>query len=59
MKPIFTIHEGEFLVCDNSNRRLGRTFVWVSSKDSSVDLLVIRKRREGKEGTSPQEEKVK
>ena len=49
MKPLFTIHEGEFLVGDYINRRLGRRFdVWVPSKDAGVDLLVTRKRREGK-----------
>jgi hypothetical protein len=49
MKPLFTIHEGEFLVGDYINRKLGRKFdVWVPSKDSGVDLLVTRKRHEGK-----------
>jgi len=49
MKPLFTVHEGEFLVGDYINRKLGRKFdVWVPSKDSGVDLLVTRKRREGK-----------
>ncbi len=48
MKPLFTIHEGEFLVGDHINRRLGRKFdVWVPTKDSGVDLLVTRKRRRG------------
>jgi hypothetical protein len=49
MKPLFTIHEGEFLLGDYINRKLGRNFdVWVPSKDSGVDLLVSRRRREGK-----------
>ena len=49
MKPLFTIHEGEFLVGDRINRRLGHKFdVWVPTKDSGVDLLVTRKRRQGK-----------
>ena len=48
MKPIFTIHEGEFLVGDHLNRRFGHRFeVWVPTKDSGVDLLVTRKRRAG------------
>lgn len=48
MKPLFTIHEGEFLVGDHINRRLGHKFdVWVPTKDSGVDLLVTRKRRRG------------
>jgi hypothetical protein len=49
MKPIFTIHEGEFLVGDHINRKFGRKFeVWVPAKDSGVDLLVTRQRRRGK-----------
>ena len=49
MKPLFTIHEGEFLVGDHLNRRLGRKYdVWVPTKDSGVDLLVTRKRQQGK-----------
>ena len=48
MKPLFTIHEGEFLVGDHINRRLGHKFdVWVPTKDSGVDLLVTRKGRRG------------
>ena len=40
MKPLFTIHEGEFLVGDYINRKLGRKFdVWVPTKDTGVDLL--------------------
>jgi hypothetical protein len=49
MKPIFTIHEGEFLVGDYINRRFGRKFnVWVPTKDIGVDLLVTRKQSGGK-----------
>ena len=49
MKPLFTIHEGEFLVGDHINRRLGRKYeVWVPTKDSGVDLLVTRKSRRGR-----------
>ncbi|MFY9532277.1 MAG: hypothetical protein WBC04_19505 [Candidatus Acidiferrales bacterium] len=49
MKPIFTIHEGEFLVGDHINRKFGRKYnVWVPTKDSGVDLLVTRKTGEGK-----------
>jgi hypothetical protein len=48
MKPLFTIHAGEFLVGDYINRRLGKKFdVWVPTKDSGVDLLVTRKDRKG------------
>jgi hypothetical protein len=45
MKPIFTVHEGEFLVGDYINRKFGNKYdVWVPTKDSGVDLLVTRKR---------------
>jgi hypothetical protein len=49
MKPLFTIHEGEFLVGDHINRKFGRKFaVWVPTKDSGIDLLVTRERLRGK-----------
>lgn len=49
MKPIFTIHEGEFLVGDYINRKFGGKFdVWVPTKDSGIDLLVTRKGQKGK-----------
>jgi len=49
MKPLFTIHEGEFLVGDYINRTFGRKYdVWVPTKDSGVDLLVTRKGHKGK-----------
>jgi hypothetical protein len=48
MKPIFTIHEGEFLAGDYINRRFGNKFhVWAPTKDIGVDLLVARKGRTG------------
>lgn len=48
MKPLFTIHEGEFLVGDRINRKFGRKYdVWVPTKDTGVDLLVTRKRAQG------------
>jgi hypothetical protein len=49
MKPLFTIHEGEFLVGDYINRRLGKKFeTWVPTKDSGLDLLVTRKNGRGR-----------
>jgi len=49
MKPLFTIHEGEFLVGDYINRQLGKKFdVWVPTKDRGIDLLVTRKSIQGK-----------
>lgn len=48
MKPLFTVHEGEFLVGDHINRKLGKKYeVWVPTKDEGVDLLVTR--RKGKQ----------
>jgi len=49
MKPLFTIHEGEFLVGDYISRNFARKYdVWVPTKDSGVDLLVTRKGHNGK-----------
>lgn len=48
MKPLFTVHEGEFLVGDYINRNHGKKYeVWVPTKDEGVDLLVTR--RKGKQ----------
>ncbi len=55
MKPLFTVHEGEFLVGDYINRKFRRKYdVWVPTKDIGIDLLVTRKQRRGKavEGAS-------
>ncbi len=44
MKPIFTIHEGEFLVGDHITRKFDRKYsVWIPGKDEGIDLLVTRK----------------
>lgn len=43
MRPIFTIHAGEFLVADYLERRYAKSCglrVWVPSKDDGTDLLV-------------------
>ncbi len=49
MKPIFTIHEGEFLVGDHISRALGRRFsVWVPASDQGIDLLVTPTRGRGR-----------
>lgn len=46
MRPLFTIHAGEFLVGDYIKRRLSARFdVWVPGQDTGIDLLVTRKRR--------------
>lgn len=48
MKPLFTVHEGEFLVGDYIGRNIGKKYeVWVPTKDEGVDLLVTR--RKGKQ----------
>lgn len=39
MKPLFTIHAGEFLVNHEIQRRFPRVNVWVPAKDTGVDLL--------------------
>lgn len=40
MKPLFTIHAGEFVVGDYIERMFRRVNVWVPAKDTGVDLLV-------------------
>jgi len=40
MKPLFTIHAGEYLVGTYIERTYQHWNVWVPSKDSGVDLLV-------------------
>lgn len=45
MRPIFTIHAGEFLVADYIERNYAKDGlrVWVPSKDDGIDLLVTSK----------------
>src|SRR4051812_16365639 len=40
MKPLFTIHAGEFLVDHEIESRFRRVNVWIPAKDTGVDLLV-------------------
>lgn len=40
MRPILTVHAGEFLVGDFLERTFRRVNVWVPTKDSGIDLLV-------------------
>ena len=40
MKPIFTIHAGEYLVASEIEEKFPGLRVWVPSKDTGVDLLV-------------------
>jgi len=46
MRPIFTIHAGEFLVGDFIEQHFRNTNVWLPSKDSGVDLLVTNKKNQ-------------
>ena len=40
MKPLFTIHGGEFLVGDFIEKNIRQVNLWVPSRDTGVDLLV-------------------
>jgi hypothetical protein len=40
MKPLFTIHAGEYLVGSHIEQHYGKVNVWVPSKDTGVDLLL-------------------
>lgn len=40
MKPLFTVHAGEYLVGEHIERTYPRWNVWVPSKDTGIDLLV-------------------
>ncbi len=40
MRPLFTIHAGEYLVGSHIEDKLKNFNVWVPSKDTGVDLLV-------------------
>jgi hypothetical protein len=49
MKPIFTVHAGEFLVGDHINRKFkSQLDVWLPTKDRGADLLVTRRDGKGK-----------
>jgi hypothetical protein len=41
MRPIFTVHAGEYLVGEHIERAYPRLSVWVPCKDSGTDLLVF------------------
>tara|TARA_R110000851_G_scaffold141976_1_gene280044 strand:+ start:224 stop:778 length:555 start_codon:yes stop_codon:yes gene_type:complete len=40
MKPIFTIHAGEYLVGAEIEKKFKNLRVWVPSKDTGIDLLI-------------------
>ena len=43
MKPLFTIHAGEFLVASYIEQKFRDYLVWLPSRDSGVDLLLTDK----------------
>jgi len=44
MRPIFTIHAGEFIVGEYIEKRFGDTTnTWIPAKDTGIDLLVTSK----------------
>jgi hypothetical protein len=46
MKPLFTIHAGEYLVGEYVERNFPHWNLWLPSKDSGVDFLVTNKRNQ-------------
>ena len=40
MRPLFTVHGGEFLVGDHIERSFRRVNLWIPSRDTGTDLLV-------------------
>lgn len=42
MRPIFTVHAGEFLVGREIEQRLPHVTLWVPARDAGIDLLVTR-----------------
>jgi hypothetical protein len=43
VKPLFTVHAGEFLVAHEIESEFPRVNLWVPAKDTGVDLLVSDK----------------
>src|ERR1051326_8027293 len=43
MKPLFTIHAGEFLVASYIEQKFKEYLVWLPSRDSGVDILLTDK----------------
>jgi len=43
MKPIFTIHAGEYLVAAEIEKTLKNVTVWIPSRDTGIDLLLTDK----------------
>lgn len=45
MRPIFTVHAGEYLTACHIEAKFRNLRVWVPSKDDGIDLLVTNKKR--------------
>ena len=45
MRPIFTIHAGEYLVATEIEKKFRDLRVWIPSKDIGIDLLVTDERQ--------------
>ena len=46
MRPLFTIHAGEFVVGDHIERKFRRVNLWVPSRDTGTDLLITDSKNE-------------
>jgi hypothetical protein len=46
MRPLFTVHAGEFLAGEYIERHFRNTNVWVPTKDTGTDLLVTDKKNQ-------------
>ncbi len=44
MKPLFTVHVGEYLVGSHIERHYKQVSVWIPSRDTGVDLMVSDRR---------------
>jgi hypothetical protein len=43
MRPLFTVHAGEFLVVNEIERQFRHVNIWIPAKDTGIDLLVSNK----------------
>ena len=43
MKPMFTVHAGEYLVGSYIEENFKNLNIWVPSRDSGIDLLITNK----------------
>jgi hypothetical protein len=46
MRPLFTVHAGEYLVGSEIERRFPNVNVWIPTKDSGIDLLVSNRKNQ-------------